>query len=233
MVRRSPKQARCLQQPRLAHLPEASRSIVVSNSSGAHDMRCDLPTLARRVLERSSAGRALVVGIDGRSGVGKSTAAQWLADKTGGIVIDGDSFFAGGVGIRSESPQVRSDMCIDRPKLSGVLEGLRSRRIVSYRPFDWDAFDGSLSPQEIRIVSSSIYILDGVYSCHPDLDDLVDLRTCAYVSDQTRMNRLLEREGQIGPWERQWHEAEEWYFRYVMPLQRFHLSLELEGDTEG
>jgi hypothetical protein len=45
------------------------------------------------------------------------------------------------------------------------------------------------------------------------------------VSEATRVTRLLAREGSIGAWERQWHEAEQWYFTRVMPPHRFDVLL--------
>ena len=35
------------------------------------------------------------------------------------------------------------------------------------------------------------------------------------------MERVLEREASIGAWERQWHEAEDWYFAHAAPPHTF------------
>ncbi len=40
--------------------------------------------------------KPLLVALDGRSGVGKSTMAQAIAQEVGGIVVNGDDFFADG-----------------------------------------------------------------------------------------------------------------------------------------
>ncbi|WP_166509983.1 hypothetical protein, partial [Escherichia coli] len=55
--------------------------------------------------------------------------------------------------------------------------------------------------------------------------DLVDIRLLLQVSEATRLERLLAREGSIGAWERQWHEAEEWYFAHLAPPQSFDVIL--------
>lgn len=65
-----------------------------------------------------------------------------------------------------------------------------------------------------------------VYACHPELGDLVDLKVCVLAGMQVREARLLSREGQIGPWERQWHEAENWYFRTLMPDTAYDILIE-------
>ena len=69
-------------------------------------------------------------------------------------------------------------------------------------------------------------LFEGVYRARPELSDLVDLRILLRVSEPTRVARLLEREGSIGAWERQWHEAEEWYFTHVVPAHGFDLILD-------
>ena len=191
-------------------------------------MMGELEQLPARVRALEAGRPVTVVGLDGRSGVGKSTAAQWLARELGGQLVDGDSFFAGGTGLRSDPPAVRAAMCIDRPKLATVLASLRAGRATQYRPFDWDSFDGSLSAEPVTLAPAGLILLDGVYSCHPDHGDLVDLRVLLHVSDATRLRRLTAREGAIGPWERQWHEAEDWYFTMLMPPPRFDCQIDLD-----
>lgn len=190
-------------------------------------MAPELSALADRLRAAAAHRPGFVVGIDGRSGVGKSTASAALAAACGGVVVDGDSFYAGGTALRTEPPDVLAELCLDRPKLAAVLAQLRRGAGAGYRPFDWEAFDGRLCARETRIAPAPLYILDGVYSCHPALGDLVDLRVLGRVPDATRRARLLAREGAIGPWERQWHAAEHWYLTTVMPPDRFDLVVEL------
>jgi uridine kinase len=71
-------------------------------------------------------------------------------------------------------------------------------------------------------------VLEGAYSARPELHDLVDLRVLLVVSDATRRARLLAREGNIGRWETQWHEAEDWYFAHVAPTSSF--DVVVDGD---
>jgi uridine kinase len=73
-------------------------------------------------------------------------------------------------------------------------------------------------------------LLDGdVYSARPELADLVDLRVLVRAREDTRVARLLAREGTTGPWERQWHEAEEWYFTQVSRPQAFDVVVDGDG----
>ena len=57
--------------------------------------------------------------------------------------------------------------------------------------------------------------------------DLLDLRVALLAPDDVRLARLAAREGAIGPWERQWHEAEDFYFKSVMPPDAFDVAINL------
>ena len=177
---------------------------------------------AADLIDRASKRRMpVLVAVDGRSGVGKSTFAASLADATGAAVIEGDAFYAGGLAVRSDTPAERADACIDRPKLRVVLEHLKAGRPSTFRPFDWEFFDGRLSTAAVTVEPQPVVILEGVYAAHPDLADLLDVKLLLCTSAAVRHQRLIEREGTIGPWERQWHEAEDWYFSKLAKPHRF------------
>ncbi|MEO8623868.1 MAG: AAA family ATPase [bacterium] len=162
-----------------------------------------------------------MVALDGRSGAGKSTLAANIAEALGACVLDSDDFFVGGVVVRSDAPQDRVRDCIDWKRQRPVLQALRAGREASYVAFDWDAFDGRLHTESTVVEPRSIVLFEGVYTARPELSDLVDLRLLLRVSEATRVARLLAREGGLGAWDRQWHEAEEWYFTHVVPPHCF------------
>jgi uridine kinase len=174
---------------------------------------------------RSHSG-PLVVAIDGRSGTGKSTLAAALAKRLSATVIEGDDFFAGGTGIEGDLPPSRAARCIDWQAQRRVLTALRAGQAASYHAFDWDAFDGSVVADPNTIAPASILLLEGVYAARPELRDLVDLCLLVTVPDDLRLSRLIAREGEIGPWERQWHEAEAWYFAHAAPPSSFDLVID-------
>lgn len=182
--------------------------------------------LAGRISERVEFGRKpLLVGLDGRSGVGKSTQARVLADKLDAAVIEGDDFYAGGIELRTDCPASRAAACIDWTRQRSVIEALSAGRPAYWRAFDWDAFDGRLRDEPTKLEPRPVVILEGVYAARPELADLFDLRVAVVVPDDMRLARLAAREGTIGPWERQWHEAEEFYFREIMPTEMFDIVL--------
>lgn len=183
---------------------------------------------------RGRATRPVTVALDGRSGAGKSTLAARVVAQLGGprhvTVIDGDDFYSGGTAVLACTPAQRADRCIDWRRQRPVLEALRRGEVATWLPFDWGAFDGRLGPP-VRRESCPIVLLEGVYSARPELWDLLDLRVHLAVSEPVRLQRLLAREGELGPWELQWHEAEDHYFSTVMPADRFDLALAWESES--
>ncbi|MFN4355791.1 uridine kinase [Parvibaculum sp.] len=168
-----------------------------------------------------------IVAVDGRSGVGKSTMARALAERLDACVIEGDDFYAGGIELRSDTAASRAAACIDWTRQRSVLEALAAGCTAHWRAFDWDAFDGRLCDEPTRLEPRPIVILEGVYGARPELVEFLDLRIVLVVPDEVR---LAAREGTIGSWERQWHEAEEFYFEAVMPTASFDVVVEAYGD---
>lgn len=168
-----------------------------------------------------SKGGPFVVALDGRSGVGKSTLASALAERLDACVIAGDDFYAGGVELRTDPPASRAAACIDWTRQRAVLEALAAGRRARWRAFDWASFDGRLCDAVSMAEPAPVVILEGAYAARPELADLLDLRVVVSVPDEVRLARLTAREGSIGRWEEQWHEAEAFYFATVMPTGRF------------
>jgi len=189
----------------------------------------EVETLAALIRARAvRLARPCLVAMDGRSGSGKSTLAARLGGMLGASVVDGDGFFAGGIEVRHDSARARACDCIDWRRQRPVLETLRAGSTARYFAFDWEAFDGRLERQPTVVEARPVVIVEGVYAARPELADLYDLLVLVCVTERTRHRRLVAREGSIGPWEAQWHEAEEWYFGEAAPPARFDVIV--EGD---
>ncbi|HEU4537486.1 MAG TPA: hypothetical protein VFS00_25380 [Polyangiaceae bacterium] len=134
--------------------------------------------------------------------------------------------------MRPDGPRERAEACIDWRRQRPVLAALRAGRRASWRRFDWTAFDGSLAPDAVVCEPAPVVVLEGVYSGRPELADLLDHRVLVTAPDEVRTQRLLAREGSIGPWERQWHEAEVYYFTHVAPAASFDLVFDAGPPTD-
>jgi len=173
--------------------------------------------------------RPFVVAIDGCSGVGKSTLAAVLAAMLDAAVIEGDDFYAGGVTVRDDSPADRAGACIDWTRLRAVVTALRKDQEAVWRAFDWEAFDGRLCEKPTALAARPVLIVEGVYSARPELRDIVDFAIIVSLPQQDRVARLRQRERMIGRWEQQWHEAEDFYFEQIMPIDRFNAVFDGAG----
>jgi len=197
-----------------------------------------LDLLTRRLRDELE-GRAkpLFVGIDGRSGAGKSTLASAIADDFGRAivaVIEGDAFYSGGSGESWDrrSAEEKSAHVIDWRRQADVLADLRANGRAQWLPFDWEASDwdsepAPLSAEAMFVESRPIVILEGAYSCRPELQPLLDLTVLLDPASEVRRAQLLARQGDAyrSAWEHRWSEAEEHYFSIIMPRDRFDLVL--------
>lgn len=191
------------------------------------DLRPVLDPVLRRIqtLCESDMTPRLVV-IDGRSGTGKSSIASLLSSCIGAPLISGDDFYAGGVVVHeNRSATELADICIDRERLRTVLETLKAGNPASFAAFDWNAFDGRFCDEQSSVQPGRVLILEGVYAFHPSLRHLADLSVLIEVPEQTRMQRLLAREGELSAWESQWQRAEDWYFKELSPPGIYDLRL--------
>ncbi len=197
----------------------------------------ELAAVIRHRLEHHDG--TLFVGLDGRSGVGKSTLAAAVMVVLGDdeppievVVLDGDGFYAGGTAARWDrrTAAEKADQVIDRRRQRAVLQGLRRWGVATWHPFDWESEDWDRDPAPctdtpITVESARVVVLEGAHSCHPELHDLLDLRVFADAPTDVRRARLLAREGEDyrADWEARWSEAEDHYFGTVMPPDRFDL----------
>lgn len=183
-------------------------------------------------------GVPVVAGLDGRSGCGKSTLAAAVAARLTRpdrqvTVIDGDDFYTGGSAAQwdARTGAESSGLVIDWRAQRRVLTELSQAGVATWHPFDWDAeeWDGESAPLAPRRTARAapVIILDGAYSCRPELHDLLDLRVLLQVPDELRQARLRRREADDyqADWEARWQGAEDHYFTAVMPPARFDLVL--------
>jgi len=171
--------------------------------------------------------RPVLVAVDGRSGVGKSTLCARLAERAGAAHVDGDDFYAGGdaAALAPLAPPERAAAVIDVHRLrTEALEPLLAGRTARWRAFDWDAMAG-LVAEATACAPAPVVVLDGTYSGRPELADLVDLSVLVALDERERLARLAAREGddlddaELALWE----AAEDHYFAVVRPPASFDL----------
>jgi len=193
----------------------------------------------RRHLERMLEARVtpLVVAIDGRSGVGKSTLASQLGAVLPASVIPTDDFFAAELTSAdwdARSPSERARDAIDWRRLRRlVLEPLLAGRAAVWHPFDFAAgvrADGSyaFASGSIRRDAAPLIMLEGAYSSRPELADLVEVAILVEAPAATRHERLALREAGdfLDAWHRRWDAAEDYFFTEVRPRTSFDIVVD-------
>ncbi|MCM3659834.1 hypothetical protein M3148_02310 [Georgenia satyanarayanai] len=150
-------------------------------------------TSLERVLALLPAGpapRPFVLGVDGRSGSGKTELAAAVADRVPGAqVLALEDAYRGWRGLREGVEEIAT----------GVLAELRAGRTGAYRRYDW--VRGKLGGT-VRVEPSAVVVLEGCGAgslpCAPYLDALVWLEAPEY----ERHHRAMVRDQ--GTWLDQW-----------------------------
>lgn len=161
-----------------------------------------------------------VIAIDGKSGTGKSTLAEQLAEMLDAVVIKCDDFYTGGNSSRWKSLSIEemNDTVINwRYIKDRILVPLKDSKTVSWTPF------GS---SETAIASPKhVIILEGAYSSREELSSLVNYRILTEMPEDLREKRIREREGDNydEEWHGMWKPAMDYYFEVNQPRKTFDL----------
>lgn len=172
----------------------------------------NLPQLIQMITDRLSEKQSLTVAIDGRCGGGKTTLAQALQAHFSATLIHADDFF-----LRPEQrmPERFAEPGgnMDRERLiAEVLLPLKIGLPFSYRPFDCSTL--SLA-EPISVDPAPLTIVEGSYSCHPDLWDCYDLHIFVDVDSEEQLRRITKRNGaaMAKVFAERWIPLEERYFK--------------------
>ncbi len=199
-----------------------------------------LDTVVTAIRARSVSAHRLVVAIDGRSGAGKSTVAEALAQAIGAVIVHCDDFIAASVSNVEwdrRTPEQRAADAIDWRRLKReAIEPLRAGRPVRWYAFDFMAGprgDGTYPLQRTltELAPKPVVLLDGAYSARLELADVLDISVLVEAAPATREARLAAREAPdfLRQWHARWDLAEEYYFRHVRPPSAFDVVLQTDG----
>jgi uridine kinase len=199
-------------------------------------MKGEAQRLVEAISQRVDGERPFVLAIDGRSGSGKSTLAAAVSGLLGEcLVIEGDDFYAGGSQEEwdARTAAQKADQVIDWRRQYALLEALRQGQRAVWFGYDWEAFDGSLLATPTVVDPAPVIILEGAYSCRPELTSVLDLRVLLETDLDVRRRRLRARDGDQwhDAWFDRWDEAERYYFGEVVTRNEFDLVLSGETDV--
>ena len=211
------------------------------------DLACQRIVAALRLwragTRRAGSPAPICVALDGASGAGKSTLAACVADVFASALalIPLDDFFSATI------PDSAWDTFTVEERLSRVFDWQRVREDVllplrAGKPARWHAFDfvaglqpdGTyhLQPQGVEYnaierAPAEIILLEGAYSAHPALADLLDYTILVEAPTELRRQRLAAREDPefLRRWHQRWDPVEDLYFTTIRPPATFDLVI--------
>ena len=158
-----------------------------------------------------------ILAIDGRCGAGKTTLAHWIQENTGCNVVSVDDFYLP-LAQRTPERMARPGGHIHWERLlSEVIHPLRRGRAAVYRPYDCHT-DRFL--EEITLAPMFATLVEGAYSCLPELWALYDIRIFLTIDPEHQLQRIEARSGKEGlaAFREIWIPREEDYFQtYQIP----------------
>jgi uridine kinase len=164
-------------------------------------------------------GPAVVVGIDGPGGAGKSTLARELAEWRDDVaIIEGDDFY------RPLSESMRAALTpLEAVDLSFDWERLRDEALAPllrgdearYRRYDWGA---ERLGEEIATVSASgVVVVVGTYTARPALRGYLDVIAVVEAPRELCLARMIARGDSPPELIARRLAAEDWYFERQDP----------------
>lgn len=153
----------------------------------------------------------LLIAIDGRCAAGKTTLAARLRESLSCNIVPMDHFFL--------RPEQRTPERLREPGgnvdyerfLEEVLIPLKQGGDFAYRPYDCRT---QAYGDAILVQFHAVTVIEGSYSCHPELRGYYDLRVFLTVDPKTQLQRIQGRNGESGMalFREKWIPLEEAYF---------------------
>lgn len=188
-------------------------------------MNCLEEKIINAVNEKLKYKDSLIIAIDGRCASGKTTLAMNLKNKLKCNVIHIDDFFLQ-PSMRTKERLDEAGGNFDRERfIFEVLIPLKEGRKFSYRPFNCKKGDFD---QSINCNPSKITIVEGAYSCHPQLFDSYDITVFLSVSHEKQLERIVKRNGEKHAeiFKNKWIPLEEKYFTVFSVMEKCDIKWE-------
>lgn len=164
-----------------------------------------------RIIEKLNAFtmERVIIAIDGRCASGKTTLAELLKTELDCNVFHMDDFFLRQEQ-RTEQRLTEPGGNVDRERFSEeVLAPLLRREDFSYRKYSCRLGDFS---ETVNVQNRRINIIEGAYSCHPDLRNCYDMKIFLSTDYNKQLERIRARNGSSQMFEEKWIPLEEKYF---------------------
>jgi len=163
-------------------------------------------------IEKSlSEQKITIVGIDGNSGSGKSTLANSLKRIYGADIIPMDDFFLP-LELRHEARLKEAGGNIHHERFKTDIIDHLEEDTISYRAFDCSVMSYG---DEKSIKTKPLLIVEGVYSFHPSISDIYDIKIFMCATKEEQIERILKRSSkkQLERYLNEWIPLEDYYIK--------------------
>lgn len=164
--------------------------------------------------------KAVTVAIDGRCASGKTTIGNMLSSHFRGNLFHADDYFLRPFQRTKERLSLPGGNFDIERFSEEIIEGIKSRQDFSYSPFDCSTMSVA---EPVFVKHNEVNIIEGSYSCHPQISENYDLRVFVTTDEKTQRERILERNP----------DKAEMFFTKWIPLEEKYLShLEIEKSCD-
>ncbi len=171
----------------------------------------------------------ILVALDGRCGAGKTTFAAQIQKAENCNVIHMDDFFL--------RPKQRTAERLQQPGGNVDWERLREEVLIPLKrdiPFSYCPYDCHTQKlkEPVWIEKKLVTLVEGSYSCHPQLWDFYDLHIFLTVSSKEQMRRIRKRNGEevLQVFLNKWIPLEEQYFQAFSIQKRCELCFDIKSE---
>lgn len=166
-----------------------------------------------------------LIAIDGRCAAGKTTFADMLKKETNCDIIHTDHFFL--------QPEQRTKERYEEPGGNIDKERLINEVMIPLshcQPLSYQVFNCKLMKltEKINISPKAVTVIEGSYSCHPQLWYYYDFRIFLDTEKEKQINRIIKRNGSEAAenFRNKWIPLEERYFKAYDIKERCDLIIE-------
>lgn len=153
----------------------------------------------------------LTLAIDGRCASGKSTLGKELSESFDCNLFHIDDYFL--------RPEQRTEERLNTPGgnfdierfKEEVINGITSGENFCYSPFDCSKMDIG---DKISVNQKALNIIEGSYSCHPEISENYDITVFITTDTETQKNRILNRNP----------DRAQMFFKKWIPLEESYIS---------
>lgn len=165
-----------------------------------------------------------LIAIDGRCAAGKSTLAALLSQRLQCNVFHMDDFFLQ-PHQRTAERLAEAGGNADKERFEAeVLKPLSRGETVYYRPFNCRTMDFS---DTVTVPFKPVAVIEGSYSCHPELWDYYALHVFLSVEREEQLRRIRERNGaDFEMFKSKWIPLEERYFEEYRIAEKCELTFD-------